>query len=446
VTGDGKDATNELTYLLLEVVRQVRVPQPPIYLRCHKGTPEELWQTAVEVTVERGDGNPAFLNDAAVLLNFAGLGIPIAVARDWAGGGCIHPHVCHASTGDMGQTINLAKIFELTLNNGVDPVTGKQLGLTTGDPRSFASFDELYAAFKEQVSHVLILMTQHLHMCWQLRNRYYSLPFFSALIDDCMEKGIDYMAGGCRYPQLYFGNYDRGHQNVADSLAAIKKLVYEEHRVGMDELLEALKVNFVGKETLRRALQAAPKYGNDDDYVDDIFDDLSLWMQRRIAQEKHPLGSNQRIHRGGATQHYYLGLTVGALPDGRKAFEPLADGTLSPMRGADVKGPTAVINSASKVNHNEIATSSLFNMKITRSIVRSRDGQRKLASLIKTYFNRGGYHIQFNLMGQEMLLEAKKHREKYRDLLVRVAGYSAYFVELSPEVQDEIIARCEHEL
>jgi pyruvate-formate lyase len=216
----------------------------------------------------------------------------------------------------------------------------------------------------------------------------------------------------------------------------------------MDRLLKALKTNFEGdgNEEIRRMCLAAPKYGNDDDYVDEIFNEFDLWSQRRIVEEKHVLGHRMRSGRGGATTHAYLGKTVGALPDGRKAWEALADGSLSPMRGVDVKGPTAVINSASKVNHTEQASYSLFNMKLTPGILKSRDGVRKFISLIKTYFDRGGYHVQFNLMGQEALCEAQKHPEQHRDLLVRVAGYSAYFVELSREVQDDIIGRREHTL
>jgi formate C-acetyltransferase len=226
---------------------------------------------------------------------------------------------------------------------------------------------------------------------------------------------------------------------------AIKKVVFDDKKITMDRLLKALTDNFEGNgnEDIRRTVLVAPKYGNDDDYADDIFNDLSLWLQRRLNQEKHPLGENSRTIRGGATHHFYAGGTVGALPDGRKAWEPLADGSLSPVQGADKKGPTAVINSATKVNHTEVNTSTLFNMKFMPGILQSREGLQKLASLIKTYFDRCGYHVQFNLMGQEVLREAKKHPERYRDLLVRVAGYSAYFVELAPEVQDEIIARTE---
>lgn len=445
VTSDGKDATNELTYLLLEVTRQLKTAQPSLYLRCHKGTPEELWMKTAEVNRDRGDGMPAFLSDQPVVLNLvANKGVPIQVARDWVAIGCVSPLISHASKNKGTTQINAAKMFELTLNNGVDPRIGKQLGVATGDPRDFHSFDELYDAFKKQFDFFVDLFTKNWRLFDVVQDGYYSLPFASALLDDCISKGMDCTRGGIAIPRWVMT--DKGHQNIADSLAAIKKLVFEEKKISMAELLDALAVNFKGKEELRQMLLAAPKYGNDDDYVDEIFNDLSLWGQRRLGEEKREGVVKLSPDRGGATLHTYFGKMVGALPDGRKAWEPLADGGVSPMRGVDVKGPTAVINSASKVNHMEVAHSALFNMKISPSILQSREGLQKLIALIKTYFDRGGFHLQFNLMGQETLLAAKKHPEQYRDLLVRVAGFSAYFVDLSPQLQDEIIARSEHTL
>ena len=449
VTSDGRDATNELTYLLLEVARQVRTVQSSLYLRCHVGTPEELWMKAVEVLRDRGDGVPAFISDRAVLLNFRSKGISVQDARDYAVGGCVHPRVPYYSCGDgLGTVISIVKILELTLNNGVDPKTGKMLGLATGDPKEFSSFDQLYQAYKRQFSFFVDFLGKYLRLYWPVRNMYYSLPFFSALLGDCIEKGLDLTRGGIRYPQLYHSFYDKGHQNVADSLAAIKKLVFEEKKLTMDRLLKAMEANFEGNgnKDIQRMLLAAPKYGNDDDYVDDIFNDLSLWQQYRQAEEKTALGVNSRVLRGGATHHVYLGQVIGATPDGRKAWTPLADGILSPMRGADIKGPTAVLNSASKVNHTEVCTCALLNMKFAPQVLQSREGRRKFIYLIKTFFDRGGYFIQFNTQGTELLRKAKEHPEQYRDLLVRVAGFSAYFVDLSPDLQDEIIARTEHTL
>lgn len=447
VTSDGKDASNELTYLLLEVNKQLKTVQPPLYLRVHKDTPEELWMKAVEVNRDRGDGNPAYVNDEALVPNYVAKGITLEDARNWATRGCVHNDVSGASYGDIIiNTFNHAKILELTLNNGVDPRTGKQLGLATGDPRDFSCFEELYDALKKQVDYLAKAGDEYMNLSYQVRNQYYSLPFFSALMNDCIEKGVDYMKGGVRYPQLYYGIYERGHQNVADSLTAIKKLVFEEKKITMDQLLEALRANFEGNENdkIRSMLKSAPKYGNDNDYADAQLNDFSSWTQRRLSQCERYRGNNFTSSRGGATQHLFFGKTVGALPDGKKAWEPLADGTQSPVGGVDVKGPTAAINSASKVNHTELNTSTLFNLKVDPAILQSKEGLEKFIALIKTYFQRGGYQIQFNLMGTKLLLEAKKNPEQYRDLLVRVAGFSAYFVELSSQLQDEIIARTEH--
>ncbi|HVN97270.1 MAG TPA: pyruvate formate lyase family protein [Syntrophorhabdaceae bacterium] len=447
VDANGKDASNELTYLVLETARQLRTVQPPVYLRCHKGTPDALWMKAAEVNMERGDGVPAFLNDEAQVPYFLSKGLTYEDARDWAANGCVYG-IGKNFVGDRHITISQAKIFELTLHNGVDPKTGRQFGPKTGDVRDFTSLDQLYEAFKNQSDYFVSLLAKYHRLFWQVRNKCYSLPFHSAVIDDCISKGRNYLAGGMRYPQLMWGLKDRGHQNIADSLAAIKKLVFEEKRITMDRLLQAIDRNFegAGDEEIRRMCLAAPKYGNDDDYVDEIFNDLCLWSQRRIVKETHATGFPMRSGRGGATTHAYLGKGIGALPDGRKAGEPLADGTVSPMRGADLKGPTAVINSATKVNHTEEASYSLFNMKLTPTMLKSRQGLRKFVALVKTYFDRGGYHVQFNLMGQEALREAKAHPEQHKDLLVRVAGYSAYFVDLSPQIQDDIIARTEHAL
>ena len=446
VDKDGKDVTNELTYLLLEVTRQLKTHQPPVYLRIHPGTPPELWLKAVEVNRDRGDGMPAFLNDQAVLFNLVGKGIPIHEARDWAASACVKPEVNHASAAGLSYILSLAKVLEITLHNGVDPQTGKQLGPETGDPDSFSAFEELYEAFKKQVEFFVDKLARSHSLVWQVYTRNYSNPFSSALTDDCIKKGTGYMTGGVRYPEIYFGVRDRGLQDVTDSMAALKRVVFDEKKASMAEVLAALKSNFEGQEKIQQMLLAAPKYGNDDDYVDDIFNDISLWVQRRIHQEKHVMGPNMTTNRSGATFHFYFGKTIGALPNGRRAWEPLADGSLSPVQGMDLNGPTAVVNSASKINHTEVCRATLFNMKFPRNIIQTREGINKLLSLIKTYFDRGGYHIQFNLQSQDELLKAKKNPEKHRDLLVRVAGYSAYFVDLSPEVQDEIIRRTEHTL
>lgn len=445
-TADGKDASNELTYLILEVTKQLKTRQPQIYLRCHKLTPEELLMKALEVNRDRGDGQPPFLNDEVILLNWSAKGVPVEAARDWIGVGCIHPQPNNSCPCERNYYINLAKLLELSLNNGVDPKTGMLMGPATGNPSDFKTFEEMFEAFKKQVDYFVDLFAKSWRLFWHVRNRHYSLPFSSALMNDCIKKGLTHAGGGARFPEFYYALRDRGQQDVADSLAAVKNVVFEEGKATLDEVLQAMKDNFKGHEQLKGLLRGAPKYGNDDDYVDDIFNEVSLFVQRRINQEKHVLGQNFSSGRDGATVHIAFGKTVGALPNGREDGRPLADATLSPAQGVDFKGPTAVINSATKVNHTESARNSLLNMKISPNILKSTEGLQKLLSLVKVHFNRGAYHIQFNIIGQDVLLEAKKNPEAHRDLLVRVAGYSAYFVELSPVIQDEIISRTEHVL
>jgi formate C-acetyltransferase len=369
-------------------------------------------------------------------------------ALEWIAMGCAGNEPAHQFYNKMSAYMSTAKMLEFALNNGVDPRTGKQVGLATGNAEDFASFEELYEAYKKQFDWVTEVNRKIAWIGIPAKAECYQLPFTSGLIRDCIEKGMDVNEGGNRNPYNAYMIQDRGMVDVADSLTAIKKLVFEEKKISMVQLLKALKANFEGdgNEEIRKMLLAAPKYGNDDDYADNMLNDVSLWQSAKITGKVSPFGAPVRCMRTGATVHYYFGGTVGALPNGRKAWEPLADGALSPMRGADVKGPTAVINSATKADHMQGADTLLFNMKITPSVLKSREGIRKFIALVKTFFDRCGYHIQFNMMGQEVLLEAKKHPEQYRDLMVRVAGYSAYFVDLAPAVQDEIIARSEHTL
>lgn len=446
VTRDGKDASNELSYMLLEVLRQVKFPQPPIYVRYHNKINPEIWIKAIEVNVERGDGNPALVNDETRIISFVDHGIPLQDARDWGVAGCAGSIIpCLAMHGGgLGITyINLAKIFEYVLNNGRDPKSGKQIGLTTGDPLTFTSIEQFVEAFKQQFSYLFKIQIKMSRTITYFDVSNYHIPFGSALLGDCIAKGMDAREGGIRYPQFLYHFSDRGLQNVADSLAAIRKVVFEKKKISMKELLEALSTNFEGKEDVRSMLRAAPKYGNDDDYADDLFGELSLWLQHRIGEEKNAFGEKLWTGRSGAVVHVLFGKKVGALPDGRKAGEPLADGFLSPAQGVDVKGPTAVFNSASKVNHNENNFASLMNMKFDRRIFENRNSIVKLAHMIESFFQRGGFHIQINILDRETLLEAQKHPEQYRNLIVRVAGYSAFFVDLPREIQDEILARTE---
>jgi pyruvate formate-lyase/glycerol dehydratase family glycyl radical enzyme len=446
VTPDGKDATNELSFLLLEVTRQMRMAQPPLYVRYHKRINEELLNKAAETNRDNGSGNPAFINDDVVLMKMMERGVPLKEARNWFAAGCVGPFVPGFQPAIVGVFLNKVKAFELALNNGFDPITKKQLGPETGDPRSFNSYSELYGAFINQLKHQVKIAAKLYRAGEQARAELYCHPFNSVLINDCIKKGKTYDEGGSRYPQISPTFTDIGHQNVADSLTSIKKLVFEGKKITMAELLDALAANYEGYEEIRQMVLNAPKYGNDDDYADEIFNAVSLDAGRIMSEPHDITGYPILVGRGGGSGHYWAGLTLGALPDGRKAFEATADAALSPVQGMDTKGPTAVILSATKVNHMEYASSTVMNMKIMPSTVQTREGISKYISLIKTYFDRGGCHIQFNMIDRDVLLNAKKEPGKYKNLLVRVAGYSAYFVELAPKIQDEIISRTEQRL
>ncbi|MGA2670234.1 MAG: pyruvate formate lyase family protein [Dehalococcoidia bacterium] len=444
VTGDGKDATNELSFLMLEVVGQIKMPQPPLYLRYHSRICNEVLVRASEINRTHGAGNPAFLNDDVTLIKLVERGVPLAEARNWVAANCVDVYIPGASVGGNSFVFNTVKAFELALHNGKDPKTGKQLGPATGDARYFKFYEELYDAFMKQVEFMVKLITKIYRVWVQARGEVYRQPFASLLLNDCIKQGKDWYQGGVRYPQISANIGPVGHQNVADSFVAIKKLVFEEKKISMGELLDAIDANFENKDEIRQMLLAAPKYGNDDDYADNVFNDVSLDVTRIMWQPVDMAGYHMYIVRGGATAHYWGGKTVGALPDGRKAGEPFADANLSPAQGADVKGPTAVILSATKVNQMEYSMTTLLNMKFTPMALQTTQGINKFISLLKTYFARGGWHIQFNMINRKTLLEAQKHPEIYKDLMVRVAGYSAYFVQLSPQVQNEIIARTEH--
>ena len=444
VKRDGSDATNELSYLMLEVAGKVKGNNPHLSLRYHDNIPGEFLIKAAETNIATGAGIPAFFNDGASIPSLMETwGTTLEEARDFALVGCGEKQPAPYAAVSSKSGLSLAKPFELTLYNGIDSRTGIQLGPATGDARNFTSFEELSDAFKKQYAYMLDSLIPAQKVAQIVLTNTQQLPFHSALLNDCIEKGADQLGWGCHWRWNYDTIVLFGIQNPVNSLAAIKKLVFEDKRVTMAELLDALAVNFEGKDDLRQLLLAAPKWGNDDDYVDEIMKDVWRWTGEITAQ--HPAmweSGGYHIAKHGVSFNYYFGQVTGALPDGRKAWEPLADGSLSPMRGTDVKGPTAVINSASKIDISR-TESTVLNQKIHPSVVQTREGIEKFLSLIKTYFNQGGYHIQFNIVSRETLLDAQRHPENYRDLLVRVAGYSAFFVELPRDIQDDIIARTE---
>lgn len=449
---DGKDAANELSCLVLHVAKQIKTNQPHISLKWHRALAPELMDKAIECTRDHGGGIPAWFNDRHGIEYMIDRGIPQEDARDWSVLGCINFNICQYEWNDWrgGHLgfVNHAKLFELALYQGIDSKTGVKLGPDTGDPRKFKTFDEMFEAYRQQIDY---------HYETEIRrNQEWSrkadqcmvayAPFISSLLTEPIRKGKDFLHGGARFWEEHCGAVwvDRALPDAVDSLLALKKVVFEDKSATMDEVLKALKSDFEGYEDLRKKLQDAPKYGNDDDYADDIMSyfwryTVDLGMSYRDIYDRRPIAFRQ-----GAGWAQWAGPGTGALPNGRKAWTTLADASASAVQGADKKGPTALFNSITKLD-NMYIEGPLVNVKFSPGVLRSKEGQQKFAHLIGTYFDRGGGQIQFNVLNKETLLDAKAHPENYRDLVVRIAGFSAFWVELPEVVQDEIIFRTDQE-
>jgi formate C-acetyltransferase len=447
---DGRDASNELSCLMLQVAKQVKTHQPHISVRWHRPMAPEFLDKAIECNRDHGAGIPAWFNDRVGTEYLMDRGVSMDDARDWAMAGCIntsYPKSFAWVRGAVVSFINHAKLIELTMNNGVDPYTGEKLGPETGDPREFRSFDELVAAYKAQVDDFYdysVDVYKHLEEVYYQDSTYF--PFCSAFLQDCIQKGQDATRGGGRYQDLEaFVFVDRGLQDASDSLIAMKKLIFEDRKITMDQLLDALKADFEGYEDLRQMLLAAPKYGNDEEEPDELAVDLWKYTIDKCRSYRDGQGRRFVMFRPGAACSTWAGKATGPLPNGRKAGTSLADASASPQQSCDVKGPTAVMNSVTKLDPMFIE-GPLLNMKFAPGLLNTREGKQKFADLMATYFDQGGNHVQFNILDRETLLDAKKHPEDYRNLVVRVAGYSAFWVELTPAVQDEIISRTEQAL
>ena len=445
VTPDGKDATNELSYLLLEAARDCQTPHHTITLRVHDGTPEDLMLKALEV-VKTGIGMPAFVGDKSYIEYLISQGVPLREARDYALAGCLDVNIPGKSRINAFGMFIAPLVFEITMNNGVEPRTGRQLGPRTGDFESFGSFDEFMGALKEQLAYFMGLTVEEHNILLQAQRELFPDPVHSSLMADAIKVGRDALDRTMPFENGSALNVV-GMVNVADSMAAVKQLVFEERKVTKKELKAALQANWQGNghAEIRKMCLSAPKYGNGDPYVDNIAAELyKFWADTAITfptiwgGTTKPTGISITAHAPG-------GALTGATPDGRYAGETLADGTMSPAQGRDTRGPTAVLRSAMTVDQVPFQAT-LLNMKFHPSALKSTEDLRKLSSLIKTYFSFGGKHVQFNVIHRETLLDAQKHPERYRDLIIRVAGYSAYFVQLTKSVQDEIIARTQYEL
>ena len=440
---DGRDATNDLSYLCLEATRRTRLPQPSLSVRVHHGTPPEFLRAASDLARE-GLGLPAFFNDDAIVPVLQNMGVPLEEARGYAEVGCVEPQVPGKTNGYYpAGFLNLGKLLTLALHNGIDPVTGERLGPADPESREFANYEEVVGALDRQLDHIIRLIVIGDNILDDLHGKLAPNPFVSLFVDDCMARGLAYEQGGAVYN--YTGPNSVGLANVADALMAIKRLVFEERRVEMDVLLAMLDQDFADRESGRLLLlNRAPKFGNDNEDVDGIARALSTRILKGFKQYRNPRGGRYEPGLQSISAHALFRDAVAATPDGRTAKMLLADGGISPAQGRDRRGPTAVIRSAARLDHREASNGTLLNIKLSPQSVAGESGLDNLAALIRTYFQLGGQHVQFNVINSAILREAQRHPEQHRDLDVRVAGVSVLFTTIDRVLQEDIIERTEH--
>ncbi|MFZ0862314.1 MAG: trans-4-hydroxy-L-proline dehydratase [Candidatus Sulfotelmatobacter sp.] len=438
---DGSDGVNDVTYLILDVIDEMHLLQPSSNLQLSKKNSDAFLKRGLEI-VRQGWGQPSIFNADMVVEELLRQGKRVEDARGGGISGCVETGAFGKEAYILTGYFNLPKVLEVTLNNGIDPRTGKKIGIETGDASAFSSYEQLVAAFRKQLHYFVDIKLRGNQVIERLYADYMPAPFLSLLVDDCIAKGKDYNDGGPRYNTTYIMGV--APATCTDSLAAIKYHVFDRKTLSMEELLLALAHDFAGHEKLRRLLwDRTPKFGNDDDYADAILADVFNAFFEEIDGRRNTKGGNYRVNYLSTTCHVYFGSMTGATPDGRRAWEPLSDG-ISPVQGADRKGPTAVVKSAAKMDHVRTG-GTLLNQKFTPQLLKGEDGLDKVAHLVRSYFRLGGHHIQFNVVTAATLCAAQADPEKYRDLIVRVAGYSDYFCDLTRALQDEIIARTEHE-
>ena len=439
VDREGRSAANELSYMILEIQEELHQLQPGLSIHIAKDTPEDFLLAGIRV-IKKGYGYPSIFNPDTYVQEMVRAGKHIEDAREGGCSGCIEVGAFGKEAYLLTGYLNTPKILEVTLHNGVDPETGRRIGLETGDPRTFETYDQLYAAWRQQMEYFVGLKLSVNNYIERMFSLYAPATFLSLFIDDCIAKGKDYYSGGARYNTTYIQCTGLG--TITDSLSSLKKHVFETRRYTMDEMLCALSQNFEGEEKMRQyILHHTPFFGNDDAEADAIavrvYDDLVQAIEGR----PNTRGGETHLNMLSTTCHNYFGSVCGATPNGRLAHFAISDGT-SPAHGADTHGPTAVVKSLGKLDQTK-SGGTLLNMRFTPALLKREADQRKLASLIRAYFKMGGHHIQFNIVDTSTLLDAQCHPENYRDLLVRVAGYSDYFNDMTAQLQNEIIARNE---
>ncbi len=436
---DGSDGVNDVSYMLLDVIDEMRLLQPSSNVQISKKTPQKFLKRACEIS-RKGWGQPSMFNTDSVIQELVNAGKTLEDARCGGNSGCVETGAFGKEAYILTGYFNLPKILEITLNNGVDPLTGNKLGIETGDPTKFETYEELFEAYKKQLNYFIDIKIKGNLIIEKLYATLMPVPFLSVVTSDCIKNGKDYNAGGARYNVSYIQGVGTG--TITDSLTAIKYQVFDKKNITMSELMISMKDNFQGHEDLLKLVkERTPKYGNDDDYADDRMKEMFQAFYEAVDGRKNIKGGFFKINMLPTTCHVYFGSVIGATPNGRRAFVPLSEG-ISPEKGADTNGPTAVIKSASKMDHLKTG-GTLLNQKFTPSVVKGEEGLDNMANLIRTYFKLDGHHIQFNVIDREVLLKAQENPDEYKDLIVRVAGYSDHFNNLDRVLQQEIINRTE---
>ena len=440
ILSNGSDGSNILSHLILDIIDEMHLLQPSSNVQISRKSPNQFLTHALKV-IRNGYGFPSIFNTDAVVQEQLRQGKTLEDARAGGCSGCVETGAFGKEAYILTGYFNLVKILEITLNNGIDPGSGRKIGLASGKLSSFNSFNDLYNAFHRQLKHFLDIKMDGNHIIEQMYACYMPAPFLSVIIDDCIKKGLDYNAGGARYNNNFIQLVGIG--SITDCFASIKKLVYDEKALTLAELNEILLENFNGYEVLRQKLiNKMPKYGNDNSEADNFMVRIFRTCFNEIDGRPNSKGGYYRVEMLPTTCHIYFGSVTGAMPDGRLAGKPLSEG-ISPVQGADRNGPTAVLQSAAKMDHIKTG-GTLLNMKFSPELVDGDAGIDKWAHLIRSYFSMDGHHVQFNIIDAGTLKAAQTDPELHRNLIVRVAGYSDYFCDLTRELQDEIISRTEH--
>lgn len=441
ITSDGKDGVSEVSYIMLEIVEELHVLQPGNAVHISSKTPDRFLEAACKV-IRQGHGYPSVFNPDIYVLELLRQGKSLKDAREGGTSGCIEVGAFGKEAFVLTGYLNVPKLLEVTLNNGIDPVTGKRVSIETGDPRDFKSYEELYEAFVKQLNYIVDLKIRVSNYIDRMFAKYAPAPFLSVVIEDCISKGRDYYDAGPRYNTNYIQCTGLG--TVTDSLATLKKHVFEDETFSMERVLDAVAKNFESEEFLRQTIiNKTPFFGNDNDYADDIALQVYSDLLAAIDGKPNTKGESFHLNMLSTTCHIYFGKVMGATPNGRFAGKSISDGT-SPSHGADTHGPSAVIRSLTKLDHT-MSGGTLLNQRFLPSLLKRDEDITKLGQLIRSYFTLGGHHIQFNVVDTATLKAAQECPGDYKDLLVRMAGYSDYFNDMNEDLQQEVIERTENE-